>query len=43
MVVSAALERRPEDRPAPDEIAEALQPVLERQPRTRLAGFRVSR
>lgn len=37
-VVYAALEPRREDRPAPQEIAEALQPVLEAQPRSRLAG-----
>jgi serine/threonine-protein kinase len=43
-VVLAALERHPGDRPAPHEIAEALQPVLERMPRARLAGgFKVSR
>lgn len=40
-VVYAALEHRPTDRPLPHEIAEALQPVLERQPRGHLAGFRV--
>ena len=32
-VVGACLERRPEDRPLPSEVADALQPVLERQPR----------
>jgi len=42
-VVGAALERDPAHRPRPDEIADALQPVLERQPRARLAGFKVSR
>jgi eukaryotic-like serine/threonine-protein kinase len=41
-VVRAALEPEPADRPAPHEIAEALQPVLERQPRARLS-FKVSR
>ena len=41
-VVGACLERRPEDRPLPSEVAEALQPVLERQPRARLS-FKVSR
>jgi serine/threonine protein kinase len=42
-IVRAALERRPIDRPAPHEVAEALQPVLERLPRGRLAGFKVTR
>ncbi len=40
-VVYAALSRRPEDRPEPAEIAEALEPVLSQQPRGRLAGFKV--
>lgn len=40
-VVYAALSRRPEDRPEPAEIAEALEPVLSAQPRGRLAGFKV--
>ena len=41
-VVASCLERRPEDRPRPSEVADALQPVLERQPRARLS-FKVSR
>ena len=42
-MVRAALERNPAHRPAPHEVADTLQPVLERQPRARLAGFKVSR
>jgi serine/threonine-protein kinase len=42
-VVYAALSPSPGDRPLPREIAEALQPVLERQPVGHLAGFRVRR
>ncbi|RYP85818.1 serine/threonine protein kinase [Nocardioides guangzhouensis] len=42
-VVHAALAPLPRDRPRPREIAEALQPVLERQPVGHLAGFRVRR
>lgn len=42
-VVYAALSASPGDRPLPREIAEALQPVLERQPVGHLAGFRVRR
>jgi serine/threonine protein kinase len=40
-VLYAALSRRPEDRPEPAEIAEALEPVLSAQPRGRLAGFKI--
>lgn len=40
-VVTAALAPDPADRPLPHEIAELLGPVLERQPRARLGGFRV--
>jgi len=40
-VVYACLEPRPADRPLPKELAEALQPALERAPRGRLAGFKV--
>lgn len=40
-IVYAALDVDPACRPAPHEIAEALEPVLSRQPRGRLAGFRV--
>ena len=40
-VVYACLEPRPADRPLPHELAEALQPALERAPRGRLAGFKV--
>jgi serine/threonine protein kinase len=36
-VVRACLERRPDDRPQPHEVADTLQPVLERQPRARLS------
>ena len=42
-VLYAALSPSPGDRPLPREIAEALQPVLERQPVGHLAGFRVRR
>ncbi len=38
-VVLASLERRPEHRPAPHEVADLLQPLLERLPRARLTGF----
>ncbi len=40
-VVLACLARNPGDRPAPAEIAESLQPVLESMPRGRLTGFKV--
>ena len=40
-VVLACLERRPDDRPLPAEVADRLGPVLERMPRGRLAGFKV--
>lgn len=40
-VVYACLEPSPEDRPLPHEVAEGLQPALERVPRGRLAGFKV--
>jgi len=40
-IVYAALDADPAVRPAPHEIAEALAPVLSRQPRRRLAGFKV--
>lgn len=36
--VAACLEPRPEDRPLPHEVAEALEPVLARQPPVRLGG-----
>jgi eukaryotic-like serine/threonine-protein kinase len=39
-ILYAGLERRPADRPLPHEVAEALEPVLARQPRARLAGFK---
>jgi eukaryotic-like serine/threonine-protein kinase len=42
-VIRACLERRPEDRPAPHEVADLLQPVLEALPRARLTGFGVRR
>ena len=37
----AALDKDPVRRPLPSEFAEALEPVLARQPRPRLAGFKV--
>lgn len=37
-IVGACLSRRPADRPRPREVAEALEPVLERQPPVRLGG-----
>jgi serine/threonine-protein kinase len=40
-IVYSALDADPGCRPAPHEIAEGLEPVLSRQPRGRLAGFRV--
>jgi len=36
--IAACLELRPEARPAPREVAEALEPVLDRQPPVRLGG-----
>jgi serine/threonine protein kinase len=39
--ILAGLEKDPAQRPAPHAFAEALEPVLARQPRARLAGFRV--
>ena len=41
-VVYASLEPNPDDRPLPHELAEALEPALARQPRGRLAGFKVA-
>ena len=35
----AALEPDPADRPLPHEVAEALEPVMARQPKARFAGF----
>lgn len=40
-IVYAGLAPGPDDRPLPHEVAEALEPVLARQPRARLAGFKV--
>jgi serine/threonine-protein kinase len=40
-VVYACLEPQPGHRPLPHEVAEGLQPALERAPRSRLAGFRI--
>jgi serine/threonine protein kinase len=40
-VVYAALDADPAARPLPHEVAEALEPVLGRQPAVRLAGFKV--
>ena len=42
-IVFAMLEHRPEHRPTPVEVGEVLEPVLERQPTGRLAGFKVAR
>ena len=42
-IVLACLEPDPAARPLPHELAEGLQPALERQPRARLAGWRVRR
>lgn len=42
-IVLAALDPDPEKRPLPHEIAETLEPVLARQPRGHLAGFKVTR
>ena len=41
-LVMSTLERRPEDRPKPAEIVDALGPVLAQQPRGRLGGFKVA-
>jgi serine/threonine protein kinase len=38
-IVLAALEPDPADRPLPHEVAEALEPVMARQPKARFAGF----
>jgi serine/threonine protein kinase len=38
-IVLAALEPDPDDRPLPHEVAEALEPVMARQPKARFAGF----
>ena len=38
-ILSAALEPDPADRPLPHELAEALEPVMARQPKARFAGF----
>ncbi len=40
-IVRAGLAKDPEKRPLPHELAEALEPVLARQPRAVLSGFRV--
>jgi serine/threonine-protein kinase len=40
-IILAGLEKDPRQRPAPADFAKALEPVLARQPRARLAGFRV--
>ena len=39
-ILFAALEPDPADRPLPHELAEALEPVMARQPKARFAGFR---
>ena len=38
-ILWAALEPNPDDRPLPHEFAEALEPVMARQPKARFAGF----
>jgi eukaryotic-like serine/threonine-protein kinase len=40
-VLYAALGRDPAARPLPHQVAEALEPVLDRQPKARLGGFKV--
>ncbi|WP_235739187.1 protein kinase domain-containing protein [Nocardioides alcanivorans] len=40
-VLHGCLERRPEDRPLPSEVTDALEPVLASLPRGHLAGFRI--
>jgi serine/threonine protein kinase len=40
-VIGAMLKRDPAARPAPHEVVDALEPVLARQPRGSLAGFKV--
>jgi serine/threonine protein kinase len=40
-VLLSCLEHEPANRPLPHEVAEALEPVLTRQPKGRLAGFKV--
>ena len=40
-VVLATLDRDPDARPLPHELAEALEPALARQPKGRLAGWKV--
>ncbi|MGD9961289.1 serine/threonine-protein kinase [Nocardioides sp.] len=40
-IVLASLDPHPASRPVPREISDALEPVLEAQPRGRLAGFKV--
>ena len=40
-VIDACLQPDPAERPRPDEVSNALQPVLERLPRGSLAGFKV--
>lgn len=40
-IVLACLARDPDGRPLPSEVADAFGPILERQPRGRLAGFKV--
>ena len=42
-VLGEALAFEPRDRPTPQEFAEALEPVLARQPRARLGGLKVMR
>ena len=39
-ILLAGLEKRPEDRPLPHEVAQACEPVLARLPAPRLTGWR---
>lgn len=42
-ILTATLQRDPDDRPLPHEIVDVLEPVLARQPRGSLAGFKIKR
>lgn len=42
-LVFACLETNPADRPAPADLADAFGPILARQPKGRLAGFKIGR
>ena len=41
-LIHTCLASDPADRPAPREIAEALEPLLERLPQARLSGFKIT-